>query len=53
MSSSADAHFKLGVVARAGSWASRHRRTVLIGATMSNLPIIDTRGQDHAARRED
>ncbi|HEY2200566.1 MAG TPA: hypothetical protein VGH56_01655, partial [Solirubrobacteraceae bacterium] len=31
MSSSADAHVKLGVVARAGSWASRHRRIVLIG----------------------
>ncbi|HEY2282678.1 MAG TPA: hypothetical protein VGH60_03910, partial [Solirubrobacteraceae bacterium] len=31
MSSSADAPLKLGVVARAGSWASRHRRTVLIG----------------------
>jgi putative drug exporter of the RND superfamily len=31
MNSSADAHLKLGVVARAGSWASRHRRTVLIG----------------------
>jgi len=31
MNSSGDAHFKLGVVARAGSWASRHRRVVLIG----------------------
>jgi RND superfamily putative drug exporter len=31
MNSTADARFKLGVVARAGSWASHHRRTVLIG----------------------